>query len=297
MKRRIKLELSYDGTRYSGWQAQADVPTIQRTVESRLERIIGHHANLLGSGRTDAGVHAIQQVAAFWTENTISAQAIAKALNATLPNDIRIINATDVPFEFHPINDVKSKRYRYVIDDSHPPFPFFLNHSWIVYKPLDLALMQEAATHLIGHHDFAAFQSVGSPRTSTFRTIYDISVRRSALISPWSTVPYYSELRSSEAPQVKLPIRIDESHNSANQIDSEHSFIIIEVEADGFLYNMVRAIAGSLFLLGSSASSRKGSRGHGKSASFMKEMLVSRDRIIAGPTAPAHGLYMLEVVY
>ena len=288
MKRRIKLELSYDGTKYSGWQAQADVPTIQRTIESRLERIIGHHANLLGSGRTDAGVHAIRQVAAFWTENPIEPKSIAKALNATLPNDIRIFQATEVPMEFHPINDAKSKRYRYIIDDSRPPLPFFLDHSWIVYKPLDLKIMQEAAAYLLGEHDFACFQSVGSPRTSTFRTVYDISVRRTAGTSPWTLKPYYSPARNFGAASPEEIETIDEQ---------SHSFIVIEVEANGFLYNMVRAIAGTLFLLGSSKTSRAGSRGHGMKAPFMKEIIESRDRILAGPTAPAQGLYMLEVLY
>ena len=287
MKRRIKLELSYDGTKYSGWQAQADVPTIQRTVESRLERIIGHHANLLGSGRTDAGVHAIRQVAAFWTENPIEPKSIAKALNATLPNDIRIFRATEVPMEFHPINDAKSKRYRYIIDDSRPPLPFFLNHTWIVYKPLDLKIMQEAATYLLGEHDFAAFQSVGSPRNSTVRTVYDISVRRTAALSPWTLKPYYSPARNFGTPSEEVEI-IDER---------SHSFIVIEVEANGFLYNMVRSIAGTLFLLGSSETSRAGSRGHGKKASYMKDVIESRDRTLAGPTAPPQGLYMLEVIY
>ena len=296
MKRRIKLELSYDGTRYSGWQAQADVPTIQRTIESRLAGIIGHHANLLGSGRTDAGVHAIRQVAAFWTENPIPAPAIAKALNATLPNDIRIYQANEVPMEFHPINDAKSKRYRYVIDDSRPPLPFFLNHSWIVYKPLDLKIMQDAAAYLHGEHDFACFQSVGSPRQSTRRTIYDISVRRISDTTPWSLRPYYSPNRTTpnrppgrNSPEEGGPVR--------EPGEPFHSFLVLEIEANGFLYNMARAIAGTLFLFGSSESSRRGSRGHGVEAPFMREILESRDRILAGPTAPAHGLYMLEVIY
>ena len=296
MKRRIKLELSYDGTRYSGWQAQADVPTIQRTIESRLEKIIGHHSNVLGSGRTDAGVHAIRQVAAFWTENPIPASAVAKALNATLPNDIRIYEAEDVPIEFHPINDAKSKRYRYIIDDSRPPLPFFLNHTWIVYKPLDLKIMQDAAAYLIGEHDFACFQSVGSPRQSTRRTIYDVSVRRISNANPWSLRPYYSPDRTNPAaPPVPAKWGADKSIHETGE--PQHSFLIIEVEADGFLYNMVRAIAGTLFLFGSSESSRRGSRGHGVKAPLMKEILASGDRILAGPTAPAHGLYMLEVIY
>lgn len=308
MKRRIKLEISYDGTRYSGWQAQADVPTIQRTIESRLENILGHHANLLGSGRTDAGVHALKQVAAFWTENPIPAVEISKALNATLPNDIRVYSAKDVPMEFHPINDVKSKRYRYLIDDNRPPLPFFPHHSWIVYKPLELEIMQDAARYLLGTHDFAAFQSVGSPRQSTFRTIYDISVERIGSRHPWSLQPNYSPIRSEDRPPIFSESRKEngekgetskenETRISTETESSGHSFIIIEVEADGFLYNMVRAIAGTLFLFGSSRSSRPGSRGHGIEAPFMKDILQSRDRERAGPTAPAHGLYMLEVLY
>jgi len=253
--RRIKLEIAYDGTRYKGWQRQPDAPSIQETLEKVLLKITGKHTAVTGSGRTDAGVHALKQVAAFSTESTLTPMVFYRALNGFLPDDIRILTAEEVPPTFHPIRDAVGKRYRYLIDDQRPFCPMTRNYCWIYREPLDVPSMQAAAEYLRGEHDFACFQSQGSPRETTVRTISDVFVRR---------IPD-SQL---------LP-----------------SFIQIEVEADGFLYNMMRAIAGTLVLFGV-----EGRRGNAD-PSRMKGIIESRNRSQAGPTAPPHGLYLVNVDY
>ncbi|MCL2006422.1 MAG: tRNA pseudouridine(38-40) synthase TruA, partial [Planctomycetaceae bacterium] len=207
--RRIKLEIAYDGSRYSGWQRQADVPSVQGVIEKVLQKITGQSVAVTGSGRTDAGVHALRQVAAFSTTSTLSADIFYRAPNGFLPDDIRIRTVEEVPASFHPIRDAVSKRYRYLIDDQRPFCPITRNYCWIYRKPLDLSAMQSASEFLRGTHDFACFQSQGSPRATTVRTILDISVQR---ISASSWMP---------------------------------AMLQIEVEADGFLYNMMRTIAGT----------------------------------------------------
>ena len=253
--RRIKLEIAYDGTRYNGWQRQLDAPSIQETLEKTLLKITGNHTAVTGSGRTDAGVHALKQVAAFSTESKITPAIFYRALNGHLPSDIRIISAEEVPITFHPIRSAVSKRYRYLIDDQRPFCPLTRNYCWVYRKPLDVQTMQAAAEHLRGEHDFICFQSQGSPRQTTVRTVSDVSIQRTL---------------SSQL----LP-----------------SLIQIEVESNGFLYNMMRTIAGTLALLGT-----EGQQGR-TNPERMAEIVASRNRSLAGPTAPPHGLYLVNVMY
>ena len=249
--RRIKLEIVYDGTRYNGWQRQIDAPSIQGTLEKVLLKITGENIAITGSGRTDAGVHALKQIAAFSTKNKLAPETFYRALNGHLPEDIRVLNVEEVSLAFHPIRDAISKRYRYLIDDHHLFCPITRNYCWICRKPLDVPTMQTAAEFLRGKQDFACFQSQGSPRVTTVRTITDVSVQR---------------LPSSQL----LP-----------------SMIQIEVEADGFLYNMMRSIVGTLVMFGS----------RHWCPDRMQEIIASANRSLAGPTAPAKGLYLVEVVY
>lgn len=279
-RRRLLLEIAYDGSDYHGWQWQDGFPTIQGEIEAALEKLLGHAVNLLSCGRTDAGVHAIKQVATFSTHTEWSGEVVMRALNATLPRAIRIRSAREVVWEFHPINDVVSKRYRYLLDDQRPFSPFLRNYVWVHHKPLDEHAMAAAAKYLLGTHDFAAFQSQGSPRESTVRTIFDITVCREMQLG------FFGQ-------------RATENLNGENNAHANHdeSLIVIEVEADGFLYNMVRAIVGTLALIGSSHSCHRTSRAHGLSPEWIQEILTNRDRTLSGPTAPAHGLYMLDVQY
>lgn len=270
-KRRIKLEIAYDGRDYHGWQRQQDLPTIQGTIEKALHRLVRRKVHLLGSGRTDAGVHAIKQVATFSTAADYPPEIFQRALNAMLPPTIRIRRAEEVPFSFHPIRDIRSKRYRYIINDGRPSLPFLEGYAWIHHKPLDLKRMRQGAKHLLGTRDFAAFQSTGSPRESTIRTVFELQIDRLAHLGLWQEAGG----KPSDRP---VPI-------------------VVEIEADGFLYNMVRAIVGTLALVGTAESAHPKSRGYGKPPEWIAEILASGKRSDAGATAPPQGLYMLDVRY
>jgi tRNA pseudouridine38-40 synthase len=248
--RRIKLEISYDGKNYNGWQTQPNVPTIQHSIENLLGKITGEHVSVIGSGRTDAGVHAIKQVAAFNTTSKLDITVFQKALNGLLPPDIRVLKVEEAALNFHPIKNATSKRYRYLIDDNSPSFPMTRNYCWICKEQLNLDVMNCAGKFLLGEHDFSSFQTVGSPKKTTVRTILDVKIERieAALLYP--------------------------------------SLVCIEVEATGFLYNMMRSIVGTLVILTRSNCPES-----------MLAIINSHSRPAAGPTAPPQGLYLLDVKY
>ncbi|MGQ9503780.1 MAG: tRNA pseudouridine(38-40) synthase TruA [Thermogutta sp.] len=245
----IRLTLAYDGTNYLGWQRQANGRTVQGGIEDAIERITGTRSRVVASGRTDAGVHALGQVAAFRTESALSADAMLKALNAVLPRDIAVLAADDVPLTFHPIRDARSKRYRYLIDDGAVRPVLWRHFVWHYPRRLDVKQMQQAAKKLIGKHDFAAFETSGARRKTTVRSIYKLTVQRMGHSLP--------------------------------------SLIVLDIEADGFLYNMVRNIVGSLVEIGRGA----------RPPEWIEEVLLSRDRRRAGPTAPPQGLFLVSVSY
>ena len=266
-RRTLKLEICFDGLPFSGWQVQPSQPdtrTVQGEIENAVRAVTGEPSVVLGSGRTDAGVSALRQVATFRTRSHIPAEKLLLALNANLPPEIRILSAADVPSGFHPIADVVRKRYRYLLSDARPPFPFLKDRVWFVRQRLDFSRMREAARFLVGTHDFASFQTVGSPRSTSVRTIYAVDLARHAVPTIWAQ-------RRKEGV-------------------AEPEMISVEVEADGFLYNMVRAIVGTLAHFGSCH------RGF-EDPVRMRQIIESKSRDCAGPTAPAHGLYMLEAVY
>lgn len=248
--RRIKLEISYDGTNYKGWQKQNDVPTIQNSIEVILNKITGEKISVIGSGRTDAGVHAIKQVASFRTESNFSVQIFQRALNGFLPSDIRIIKAEETSLNFHPIRDAISKRYRYLIDDNFPSFPMLRNYCWVIKERLNLDLMNQAGNFLLGEHDFVSFQTTGSPKKTTVRTILDVRIAR------------------------------------LNETIIYPPLVCIEIEATGFLYNMMRTIVGTLVLLAKS-----------NNPELMQKIILSCKRSNAGQTAPPQGLYLIDVKY
>ncbi|GAB6165556.1 tRNA pseudouridine(38-40) synthase TruA [Thermostilla marina] len=251
--RTIRLLLAYDGTAYAGWQIQPNHPTIQGAVSDAIRRVSGEDVRPLASGRTDAGVHALGQVAVFRTESSLSAEVWSRALNANLPPDIRVRHADEVSPDFHPIRDAAAKRYRYLIQDGRP-LPVWRNMAWQIPYKIDQAAAQEAAEQLRGRHDFSAFETSGAPRKSSVRTVTALSVNRvsGGVLSTGS----------------------DE-------------LLAIEIEADGFLYNMVRNIVGSLVEVGRKA----------RPPEWIGEVLESRDRRIAGPTAPPQGLFLVRVTY
>lgn len=249
MPRTIKLTLAYDGTHYAGWQFQRNQPSLQESLERVLARITGESIRVTASGRTDAGVHALGQVVSFRTECPLPVGKLHSALNAWLPKDMLALSVQDAPDGFHAIRAARRKRYRYVLHDGPRPDIFRRHYCWHYYGRLDAEAMHRAAQPLAGRHDFRSFQSLGSVRTSTVRTVWAISVERG---------------RGGEA-----------------------DFIHVEVEADGFLYNMVRAIVGTLLEVGRGV----------RDETWPQQALAARDRTAAGPTAPAQGLFLLRVEY
>jgi tRNA pseudouridine38-40 synthase len=260
--KRFRFNVCYDGTNYSGWQTQLNFPTIQETIEKVLQRITGQKTCITGSGRTDAGVHALCQTAAFTTDSPQDAAVFMRAMNGFLPQDIRILKVEETNLDFHPIHDAVSKRYRYLINDSRPSCPFLRQYAWIYRRELDAEAMQEAAQYLLGEHDFVCFQTLGSPRKTTVRTISDAVVKR-------------LKIQETVCPQTILSGL------------GHPPLIFIEVEATGFLYNMMRAISGTLVMFGLKKMKPE----------QMKEIIESKDRSKAGQVAPPQGLFLQYAVY
>ncbi|HYO25026.1 MAG TPA: tRNA pseudouridine(38-40) synthase TruA [Lacipirellulaceae bacterium] len=257
----FKVTLCYDGAEFSGWQTQPGRRTVQGEFERAWLEITGEQVRVTAAGRTDAGVHAWGQVVGVQSATRIDPAALVLALNAKLPDDAAVRSVEAAPDAFHATTAARRKRYRYTIYN-HRRRPVFLRrYAWHVPTPLDVAAMHAAAQHLVGTHDFASFQSAGSERESTVRTLFAAEVTGAAAGAP--------------------------SHAERGADDETQSLIAIEVEGDGFLYNMVRSIAGTLVEVG------RGKQG----PAWVAQVLSARDRTCAGQTAPAHGLTMLWVSY
>jgi len=260
----FKITLAYDGTDFVGWQRQAVGVSIQGLLEDALRELDGRDVTVMGAGRTDAGVHALGQVAAFAIERPLAAAAVVRALNARLPHTVRVLAAEEAPASFRARADARSKTYRYRIWNGDVVSPFERRFVWHVPGALDVDAMRAAAQLLEGSHDFAAFQTAGSDVRTTEREIL-----RSAI---------ESEIRPSTSSGRPEPVE---------GRDPQSEILIYEVSGTGFLRHMVRAIAGSLVEVG---------RGH-RSPAWMVDVLASRDRGQAGPTAPARGLFLVSVAY
>jgi tRNA pseudouridine38-40 synthase len=167
----FKLTIEYDGTHYFGWQRQAVGPTVQAEIERALASMTGSPVTLLGAGRTDAGVHALGQVANFRCDTRLDPEPILKGLNSLLPPDIAIRECLLVPERFHARFDAKSKIYQYRILNRETRSAISRNYAWFIHTPLDVDAMRRAAGHLVGRHNFKAFESTGSPRAHTLRTV------------------------------------------------------------------------------------------------------------------------------
>ncbi len=247
--RSFKITLCYDGGAYNGWQWQDGQPTIQAAIEQGIHQVTGQTVRVTGSGRTDSGVHAAGQVAAFRVETELTAEVLGRAIHASTPHDIYILKCEETVADFHPIRDASGKRYRYVIQDAGRYDVLSRHYCWQVPHPLDVTLMQQGAELLLGTHDFAAFETTGSPRSTSVRTISELSIER---------------------------------------LDRDgFNRIIFYIYADGFLYNMVRNIVGSLVDVGRGANDLQ----------WLRDVLASKDRKQAGPTAPAHALTLMHVDY
>lgn len=169
--RNIRLLLEYDGTRYHGWQRQADAATIQQTLEEALERLTGEKLSLIGSGRTDAGVHALGQVANFRTSRSLPLKAFHDGLNSMLPPDIAVLEASEVSLDFHARKSARTKTYEYRILNRPSRSPLHHHYAWWIAAPLDLSAMTAAAAFLPGNHDFTAFRASGSDNQNPFREV------------------------------------------------------------------------------------------------------------------------------
>lgn len=243
--KRIKLTVAYDGTNYCGWQIQPNGITIEEVLNKTLSKMMGEEILVIGASRTDSGVHAMGNVAVFDTETTIPPEKIAIALNQKLPDDIVITKSEEVPLDFHPRYCDCSKTYEYHIINTRIPIPTKRLTNYFVSYVLDIDKMRQAASYLVGEHDFVSFCNVRTDVENTIRTI------------------------------------------TALDILTNGNEITIRITGNGFLYNMVRIIVGTLIRVG---------RGFYEPEK-VKEILEAKDRKAAGVTAPAHGLMLMEINY
>lgn len=243
--KRVKLTVAYDGTNYHGWQIQPNALTIEEVLNHHLSELLREEIRVTGASRTDAGVHALGNVAVFDTSARMPAEKISFAMNTRLPEDIRIQESCEVPDDFHPRFQKTVKTYEYRILNRRFQDPTRRLYAFFYYYPLDVERMRQAARFLVGEHDFRAFCTMKPETDSTVRTIYSLDVER------------------------------------------ENDMITLRVRGNGFLYNMVRIIAGTLIRVG----------GGSFEPEYVKEILDAKDRNMAGETARPEGLTLVEIKY
>ncbi len=254
--RRILLRVAYDGTNYHGWQVQPNAKTIEGELNRILTQLTGEEIQVTGASRTDAGVHALGNVAVFDTLSRIPGEKFSYALNQRLPEDIVIQSSVQVDDDFHPRHCDCRKTYEYDILNRTFPLPAYRNTAYFLYGDLDLDAMRKACQAFLGEHDFASFCAAGAQVQTTVRTIYSLEVLEQPLTG----------IGRGDIPERLLTIR---------------------VRGNGFLYNMVRIIAGTLVEVG---------RGHIRPEKI-EGIIAACDRAKAGPTAPARGLRLVEIAY
>ena len=241
----IKITIEYDGTHYHGWQVQPAGETVQAALERAVSTFLPTPTGLIGSGRTDAGVHALGQVANFFSLHEYGPHRIRRALNALTPHDIAIKEVRIVADSFDARRDGQSRVYEYHVLNRATASPFYLNRAWHLHDPLDVDAMRRAITCLHGEHDFSSFRAAGCDAAHPVRKVYRTSV------------------------------------------EARGELLVYTIEATAFLRHMVRNIVGTLVEVGVGL----------RAPSLFGELLEARDRTKAGPTAPPHGLYLLEVKY
>ena len=258
--RRILLRVAYDGTNYHGWQVQPNAKTIEGELNRVLTQLTGEEIQVTGASRTDAGVHALGNVAVFDTASKIPAEKFSYALNQRLPEDIVIQSSLQVADDFHPRHCDCCKTYEYDILNRTFPLPAYRNTAYFLYGDLDLDAMRRACQAFPGEHDFASFCAAGAQVQTTVRTIYSLE-------------------------GLEQPLAVTGRGVSSQR--SPERLLTIRVRGNGFLYNMVRIIAGTLVEVG---------RGHIRPEE-VEGIIAACDRAKAGPTAPARGLRLVEIKY
>lgn len=244
--RNIKLTIEYDGKKFNGWQRQPDKLNIQGTIEKAIETVTKEPVELNASGRTDAGVHALGQVANFKTNSQIPIEKIPIAINTNLKRSIRIIKAEEVDERFHSRLSCKKKTYRYIINNSQNGTAIYRNLETHIPMKLNIEKMQEAVKYFEGEHDFKAFKASGTSNKNSIRTIYKAEV-------------------------IQMP----------------NEKIYVELTGNGFLYNMVRIIVGTLVDVGVGKLKPE----------EITNIINSQKRELAGKTLPPQGLYLVNVEY
>ncbi len=247
--RNVKLTIAYDGSDYHGWQIQPGFTTVQGVLTAALRSLLGPRARVCGASRTDAGVSALGQVGLIQVDSPIPTENLAKAITDRLPETIAIVKAEDVPMGFDVIGDVTSKLYRYTIFCGPVRPVLHIRHCWHVPARLDVRAMDAAAKLLVGRKDFRSFAAAADHREDTVRTILRCDV-------------------------------MDEQAEGGR-------WIHVDVEGDGFLYNMVRNIVGTLVEIGIGRWQLE----------RIPEILEAKDRTAAGPIAPPHGLCLMWIRY
>ena len=248
----IALTLEYDGCAFHGWQSQKNAVAVQDVVENAINKLTNEDIKLFGASRTDAGVHALGQVANFHAYSNIPPEKFSFALNTILPDGVSVIDSWRESPGFHARFSARGKKYIYRIINRRHPSALLRDRAWHVPLELDVGKMMTAASLLVGEHDFRAFMAAGSPVNSTIRRIWSIEVLRGVTV-----------------------------------LGSAGDEVLIHVAGNGFLYNMVRIIAGTLVEIGLGRIS----------ADSVSNMIAAPDRKEAGRTAPPHGLYLAEVMY
>jgi tRNA pseudouridine38-40 synthase len=241
----IKITVEYDGTQYCGWQIQPNGESIQAVLERAVSTFLGVSTKITGSGRTDAGVHALGQVANFFADKEFDRHRILRALNALTPPDITIQDAEIVSDSFDSRRDGRSRLYEYHVLNRSMPSPFYRNRAWHVHEPLDVRAMRAAIACLPGEHDFSSFRAAGCEAAHPMRKVYRTS------------------------------------------LEKRGELLVYSIEATAFLRHMVRNLMGTLMEVGRQL----------RTPQSLCDLLESRDRSQAGPTAPPHGLYLVAVKY
>ena len=270
--RRIMLTVAYDGTNYCGWQYQPEKMTIEGVLNEELSRFLNEEIKVIGASRTDAGVHAEGAVCVFDTDSRIPGEKFSYALNQSLPDDIAIRKSQEVDPSFHPRKVATKKTYRYSIWHDEFPLPTNARYTHWVYTELDVEAMKKAAKHFVGEHDFKGFCSANTQAETTVRTLYDVKVCEN------QTECDFNDRACDFRPNN------DVISNAETGKKNYHGQIDIYVTGNGFLYNMVRIIAGTLIEVG-----------QGKiKPEEMSAIIKSQDRSLAGNTAPAKGLTLVR---